>query len=285
MKILVTGGCGFIGSHLVDRLVKENDVIVFDKQKPIFRNRKAKYIFGDMRNVSDMQKALEQIETVFHLAALIDVGDSFSNPIKYVDNNILGTINILKHCHCPFVFVSSAAVYGAPSNLPLKENMPLVPISPYGVSKVAGEYFTRIYAHQNNFPFIIARPFNVYGPRQDPKSPYSGVISKFICHKKQNKSLIIFGDGKQTRDFIHVYDVVSFLSSLTEGGLPNETFNVATGVETSINELALLISNDIEHIESRKGDIFRSVADTSKAKSMLKWEPTIKLKDGIKELM
>ena len=285
MNILLTGGCGFVGSHLVDKLVQKNNVIVLDKQKPSFKNKEAEYILGDLRNASDVQKAFKQIDMVFHLAALIDVENSFSNPVEYANNNILGTINLLRCCDCPFIFVSSAAAYGIPSELPLTETALLNPISPYGASKVSGEYFTRMFAHQNNFHFTIVRPFNIYGPRQNPSNPYSGVISKFIARKKGNRPLIIFGSGEQTRDFIHVYDVVSFLSCLIKKKLPNETFNVGTGVETSVNDLALLISPNVKHVEKRKGDIFRSVADISKATNLLKWKPAIELKDGIKEMM
>jgi UDP-glucose 4-epimerase len=280
MKIVVTGGCGFLGHHLVEILPDKNYITVIDFKRPTMPVKDVHYICGNILDTEIVKNLMNHADLVFHLAAFLDVKESFSNPLLYVKNNILGTTNLLKNCNCPFVFISSASVYGNSDNLPLKEEEPTNPLSPYAVSKVAGEHLTKIFAKDRGFLFTIVRPFNIYGHRQK-----SGVIHSFLKRRIENKPMIVYGDGKQTRDFINVSDVAEFLSRMINKFPDGETFNVGSGKETSIKELCEMISGDISYIESNNEGVRRSVADISRAKRVLGWKPKITLKDGIKELI
>lgn len=292
MKALVTGGAGFVGSELTQQLIeKGHEVAVLDK-KPIknkeTHSEKIKFIKGDIRNKKDVEKASENIETVFHLAAKISVNESMKKPEKYIDNNVTGTTNVLEvNRDKKIVNVSSAAAYGTPQKIPIKEQHPLLPESFYGVSKKLAEELSKSYREIYDTNITIARPFNIYGKGQNPDNPYAGVITIFIDKAKKNKPLTIFGDGEQTRDFIHKKDVAKALIKI-QG--KNKNFNIGTGKEVTINKLAQTIikvtdsDSQIQHDDPREGDIRKSRADISKLRET-GWKPKITLKEGLKDLI
>ena len=270
MKVLVTGGAGFIGSHIVDKF---DDVRVLDNlSSGSLKNltKKVDFIKGDITDYDTVNKAMKDIYYVFHLAAFVSVAESMIFPEKTYDVNVKGTENVLKAAKennvKKVIYTSTAAVYGNNQNLPLKEDSKLNPLSPYGKTKLEGEKLCPKYNA------VCLRPFNVFGPRQNPDSPYSGIISIFINNALQNKELIIYGDGEQTRDFIFVEDVVKAnLLAMKKG---NGIYNIGVGKKVSINELARKIieltnsSSKIKYAEERKGDIKHSLSDISKIKEI-----------------
>jgi UDP-glucose 4-epimerase len=248
-------------------------------------------IQGDLRDYEFVKEIVRDVDAVIHLAAQVSVENSWNNPIYDAENNIIATLNLLKACSdCgvdKFIYISSAAVYGNPRYVPIDEEHPKNPISPYGVSKLTGEYYCRIFS--DKIHTVIVRPFNVFSARMDPNNPYSGVIAKFIHRVKQGLPPIIYGDGKQTRDFVHVRDVVNFIEIALKKGENGEAYNVGTGRETSILELAKIVM-DIAGIDGkpifdkpRKGDIRRSCADISKARK-LGFIPKTDLKRDLEEI-
>jgi len=190
-----------------------------------------------------VRKVVKDVDAVIHLAAQVSVENSWNDPVYDAENNVIATINLLKACSDygvdRFVYISSAAVYGNPRYVPIDEEHPKNPISPYGVSKLTGEYYCRVFS--DRIHTVIIRPFNVFSARMDPNNPYSGVIAKFIHRAKQKLPPVIYGDGKQTRDFVHVRDVVNFIEIALKRGENGEAYNVGTRKETSILELAEII--------------------------------------------
>ena len=305
LKALVTGGAGFIGSHLVDRLMEKGfEVAVLDNfstgsLKNLSQHLgKANFhlIEGDIRNERDVKKALEDIDFVFHLAAIVSVELSIKNPILVNEVNVCGTLNLLKESLNGgvkrFVYISSCAVYGNPIRLPIDEEHPTKPTSPYGASKLASENYCQVFHEIYGLETVSLRLFNVYGSRQ-AMGPYSGVITKFIDRLKDGKPPIIYGDGKQTRDFVYVQDVVdACLLSLNSKGCVGESINIGSGVETSISDLAeILIElfglSDVKpkYAQPRAGDIRRSCASLNKAKRLLGYQPKISLREGLKRVV
>jgi UDP-glucose 4-epimerase len=303
MKVLVTGGAGFIGSHVVDCLVKESCAVrVFDdlssgKLTNIqghLKSGKVEFVKGDIRDALAVRKNLEGIDAVVHLAALISVPFSFENPALTFDVNLFGTLNLLRSCVQKgigkFVFVSSCAVYGDPELLPVNEAVKANPISPYAESKLVGERYCLGFSERELLRLVVLRFFNVYGPRQG-LNDYSGVITQFIDRLKQGKPLLVYGDGSQTRDFVNVKDIANAVLASLKTGVSSDVFNVGSGKSTSINELAKTVSEifdrdlDIHYKEPRTGDIKHSYADISKAKKFLGYEPKFSLSDGLRELI
>ncbi len=303
-NILVTGGAGFIGSNLVTNLLQKNySVTVIDnlsagkmenldsaKSNPNF-----KFIQGDIRNPKDLEKAMQGADAVAHLAALIDVSASVADPILTHEINVTGTLNVLQEAAKSkikkVVFASSTAVYGDTKILPVKEDTPFQPISPYAASKVAAEAYCSAFAGCYGLETVRLRFFNVYGPKNE-NSPYSGVITKFLLKAKQNQPLIIEGDGEQTRDFIHVNDIVTALTLALEAkNASGEAYNVCTGKPITINKLAKTVTEvvhkDLEskHAPPRIGDIRFSYGDPSKAEKKLKFKAKIGIADGLNLLM
>lgn len=301
-KILVTGSLGQIGSYLCEDFMKRGmDVVGLDnrsnKYVAISRESEKITVIGDIRNKKLVSSLFDDIDAIVHCAAQISVGDSIKNPIYDAENNIIGTINLLQAAtKSPklkrFVYLSSAATYGNPISLPIAENHPQNPLSPYGLSKVAGEKYTNVYHEIYKLPTVVIRPFNVYSKRLNPKSPYCGVINKFLYRVKENKPPLIMGDGKQTRDFIHASDITRMVRVVLEKKEAiGETFNCGCGEPITINKLAEeiidLSGKNLRpiHVKGRIGDIKHSYADTRKAKKLLKFEPKINLSAGLKELV
>lgn len=295
-KVVVTGGAGFIGSNLVRQLYQDNEVIVIDnlstgKQENMkdFIDQ-IKFIKGDITDFNLLKKTFEDVDYVFHKAAVVSVSKSIKDP-EFTNNiNINGTLYVIMAAKendvKKVVFASSAAVYGDQSKLPIKEDIQLNPLSPYATSKIAGEYLCHIITDTHNLPTVSLRYFNVFGPYQDPKGEYAAVIPKFINNSINGKPLTIFGDGAQTRDFIFIEDVVKANIFAVEKKITG-AFNVASGKEVSIKQLAEILlkvkskQNKIRYDKPRSGDILHSLADISKiGKSGFK--PTYSLEEGLK---
>ena len=299
-RVLVTGGAGFIGSHLVDRLLKEGfDVIVLDNLssghvrniKHHIGKRGFQFIKGDIRNRELVNKLVKEIDVIFHLAAIVSVPQSVRNPTLVNEVNVSGTLNLLEAARKSkvkrFIFASSCAVYGNPQSLPIKEESPLRPISPYGASKLAAETYVQVFHKVYGLKTVCLRYFNVYGPRQS-EGRYSSVISRFLRALREDRPLKIYGDGKQTRDFVHVHDVVEAnVLALKERKAVGECFNIATGSPITIEDLAKKFmavfgkKTKIAYLKPRRGDIRHSYADISKAVEKLGYKPKISLENGL----
>jgi nucleoside-diphosphate-sugar epimerase len=305
-KVLVTGGAGFIGSHLVDRLLSEDfEVTVLDdfsagRVENISHHKNMRefhLVMGDIMDSGIVNKVVEGVDVVFHEAALVDVAHSVENPALFNEVNVAGTINLLKACldsHVKrFIFASSAAVYGCSEPAKKREDMLPEPISPYGVSKLAAESHVQVFNDLYGLETVCLRYFNVYGPRQGFASTYSGVITAFTSRLLKGQSPIIHGDGKQIRDFVHVDDVVSAnMLALESKNAVGEVFNIASGTAVSVCELAKILRQitNTERLkpiftEPRAGDIKHCSADISKAEELLDFYPKIRLDDGLSRLV
>lgn len=299
-NILVTGAAGFIGSRLVQSLLEKGYIVVgFDnlstgtlENLTIQRqNANFSFILGDVRNKAEVKCAFKNIQVIVHLAAQIDIAASVLNPTETNEINASGTLTLLegaaKNSIERFVFASSTAVYGDAREMPIKENTPLRPLSPYAASKAAGEAYCSAYANCYDLNTVALRFFNVYGAGKE-KNSYSGVITKFIQNALRDQPLTIEGDGEQTRDFIHVANVVEAITlAIEQRNLEGEVFNVCTGKPTSINQLAEIVKDlsgkdlQIQHAPRRTGDIKDSYGDTHKSFQKLGFNATIPIETGI----
>ncbi|MFN3762374.1 MAG: SDR family oxidoreductase [Anaerolineae bacterium] len=300
---LVTGGAGFIGSHLVEALVASGEQVrVLDNFSTGRRENlsavrdRIEVIEADVRDPLAVRQAVDGVEVVAHLAAVVSVERSLENPQETMDVNTEGTLNLLEAARqagvSRFLFASSAAVYGDHSELPLREDLPLRPLSPYAASKVAGEALCHAYRAAYGLPTVILRFFNIYGPRQDPRSPYSGVISIFVGRMRDGRPPIVYGDGLQTRDFVYVGDVVAALIRAgKQDGAVGAVVNIARGEETSVLRLVTLLNQTLgtalepEFAPPRAGEIRRSAGDPRRARSILGWQPTVGLAEGLARLI
>ena len=304
LKVLVTGGAGFIGSHMVDRLVKVGyDVSVIDNLSTgkidniqgLLSAGKIDFVKGDIRDEDLVTKSVASADVFIHFAAVTSVPFSVANPDFTFDVNLLGSLNLMRASVQAnvdkFVFVSSCAVFGDPEILPVNEEYKTAPISPYAESKLLGERYCLGFQQRELLRGVVLRFFNVYGPRQG-MNDYSGVITKFIQRLRQKEPLVVYGDGSQTRDFVNVYDIVEgILASMKSTEAEGQVFNVGSGKPTSINTLAKTVLElagadlKILYENSRAGDIKDSYADISKAKKLLGFEPKVSLRDGLKMLL
>lgn len=294
MKLLITGGAGFIGSHLLQYLAgRKHEIVVLDNLSSGRREnipKGVRLVEGDIRNDLDKFFADEKFTTVIHLAAQTMVPYSIAHPIEDCDVNLLGMINILECCRKykvrNFIFSSSAAVYGDNPNIPLKENERLKPASFYGISKMAGEYYMCAYHNLCGMNTTVLRFANVYGERQTDGGE-AGVISVFCELLAKGKPVTIFGNGMQTRDFIYVGDVVRAITeSMKLTG--HNIINVSTGHETSIEDVLAAFEEAMGrkakaiHAPRREADIFRSVLDNTLCKKILNYRPQMEFAEGIK---
>ncbi len=300
-RVLVTGGSGFIGSNVIEELMKSFKVVNLDL-KPS-KNSEIEQMIGDIRDKELVDKAVENCDIVIHLAAQVSVPLSIDYPQKTFDINVQGTQNIIDAAHKfgikRLIIASSAAVYGEVSDLPLKEESAGQCLSPYAQSKWENETQIML-AREKGLEAVALRFFNVYGPGQSKDGTYAAVIPKFVEMLTTGKQPIVHGDGLQSRDFIHVKDLVRAIESLLECNwklVDDHTYNLASQSQTTILELIELINSSIVKItpnfniaepnfeQSRKGDIIHSYADISKISNTLNWDPSIEISQGIEELV
>ncbi len=300
---LVTGGAGFIGSHLVDELLENGSMVtVVDNLSTGHRsnidhlNDRIQFVEGDIRDAELINRVVKGCDVVFHQAAVVSVAISIQDPPHACDVNDLGTVQVLDAARRNgvrrVVMASSSAVYGDDPCLPKSEEMVPKPLSPYAVQKLTGEYYASVFKKLYGLETVCLRYFNVYGPRQDPTSPYSGVISIFMDMATTERVPTIYGDGGQTRDFIYVKDVTraNFLAA-TESAASGKVFNVGTGKFIRIRDLWDLIgkssgvSMDPVFGPPRSGDIRESVSDISKIGKHLGFQPQVELRQGIKDTL
>lgn len=299
MKVVVTGGAGFIGSNLTDELARDHEVTVIDnlstgriENLDHIRDR-IQFINGSILDLDLLRRAFAGADTVFHQAAIPSVQRSVDNPIASNQANVDGTLNVLvaaRDCGAKkFIFASSSAIYGDEPTLPKTEDMKPDPLSPYAVAKITGEYYARVFSEIYGLKTVCLRYFNVYGPRQDPKSEYSAVIPIFISRIMAGLPPVIYGDGNQTRDFCNVRDVVKANILAMEKESVVGVFNIACGRRISLNELAGLITEimgiqvEPEYDKPRAGDIRDSLADISAAGEALGYHPDYDMNSGLKE--
>lgn len=303
-RYLVTGGCGFIGSHLVDSLVADgHDVIVLDNLSTgRIENvaAGAEIVIGDIEDATLVSRCLTDTDGCFHLAAVASVQQSVESWLETHRSNLTGTIAVLNAARgrddkasLPIILASSAAVYGACEEIPLRETANTVPLTPYGADKLGCELHGRVAAHMFGVPVTALRFFNVYGPRQNPNSPYSGVISIFCSRILMNQPIVIHGDGLQCRDFVYVADVVRFMrrAMLQCRRAEFNVFNVCTGRRVTLLDLVDVLgelcanSVKIQHDRPRVGDIRESVGDPNNAAAVLDLVARTSLHDGLQSLL
>ena len=301
-NVVITGGAGFIGSNLTRTLAADNDVTVIDDLstgnleniKNLIDNKSIMFVEGSITDLDLLNKTFKNVDYIFHEAAIPSVPRSIKDPIKSNYTNVNGTLNVLVAARDSevekVVYASSSSVYGDTPVLPKMEDMKPSPLSPYAVSKLVGEYYCRVFTETYRLSTVSLRYFNVYGPWQDPSSEYAAVIPNFISRVSNCKSPIVFGDGKQTRDFTFVRDVVNANTSAVKGKTCG-FFNIASGKRISINELVQLVMKitgkniDVVYDDSRPGDIMHSLADISKAKEKFGYEPRFDLTKGLEETL
>lgn len=299
MKLVITGGAGFIGSNIAEELSKEKDneiIIVDDLSTGKMANlrkfdQNINLVRGSITDLNLLKVVFKGVDYVFHQAAIPSVPRSIKDPIASNNANVNGTLNVLvaaRDCGVKkVVYASSSSVYGDTPELPKRERMTPNPLSPYAVTKLLGEYYCNVFNNIYGLKTVSLRYFNVYGPRQDPYSDYAAVIPKFINRVSENKPPVIYGDGEQTRDFTFVKDVVraNILAAKSDA---EGVYNIANGNRISINELAnmimALIGNNLTpiHDDPREGDVKHSLADISEAKKNLGYEQGYSLEEGLR---
>ncbi|HLC46909.1 MAG TPA: SDR family oxidoreductase [Candidatus Nanoarchaeia archaeon] len=300
VKVLVTGGAGFIGSHIVEGLLSKGyKVVVLDnlfsgkKDNLSAVKDKITFIEGDIRDEKSVAKAMKGIDHVLHQAARRSVPASFDDPKEYCDVNILGTITLLEAARKAevksFVFASSSSVYGGSGKIPQEELDPKLPLSPYAATKLSGEYYLKVYNSIYGMNTIALRYFNVFGPRQDPSSQYSAVIPLFITSVLKGISPTIHGDGEQSRDFTYVDNIVSAnIFAMNSKSCGGEAFNIANGESISVNtvlsRINILLGKSLKgtHSPARQGDVRKTLADNSRAKKELSYKCVVDFDEGMK---
>ncbi len=303
MKALVIGGAGFIGSHLVERSLREGwSVRVLDNLSTGKRENLApvaadvEVVVADVRHAERLRQEMRGCDVVFHQAAIVSVPYSVEHPDETLDVNLRGTLNVLEAAKGAgvkrVVMASSAAVYGDDPALPKTESMLPSPIAPYGLEKLASEHYLAIWTKLFGLETVALRYFNVFGPRQDPSSAYSGVISIFADRILRGAPITIFGDGEQFRDFVYVANVAeaNFLAA-TKAQASGRVYNIGCGERTSLNELAAILARICDrdvapaHAAVRAGDIRASLADIGRARAELGYEPRVGVEEGLRKLV
>jgi UDP-glucose 4-epimerase len=294
--VLVTGGAGFIGGHLVDALVGRNDVRVLDSGRTgdlASVPGGATLVEGDVRDADAVERATDGVDVIFHEAAMVSVAESVEKPLESNDVNLSGTLAALEAARredARFVLASSAAVYGRPERVPVGEDDPTDPLSPYGLQKLAADRYVHVYADLYDLETVALRYFNVYG-RGQRGGDYAGVITAFLNRIRDGAPPVVHGDGSQTRDFVHVSDIVQANLFAATTDATGEAYNVGTGRSVTIRELADLLVEatgvdvEPERAPAREGDIDESEADLSKARGRLGYEPETDLEEGLTDLV
>ena len=296
-KSIITGGAGFIGSNLTDHLVRiGHKVVVLDnfvsgKKSNISHHskKKVKIVKIDISKSEKLSKYFKGADYVFHLAALAQIIPSIKNPKKYFKNNVNGTLNVLeaakKEKIKKFIYAASSSCYGNPKKFPTSEKDQIDLKNPYAATKFIGEELVMRYATLYKMPNISFRFFNVYGPRLSTSGQYSAVMSNFLSQTKSKKALTIVGDGKQTRDFIHVDDLANAFIKVIKSKLVNKIYNLGSGKSTSINTVAKIFRGKRKHIAIRPGEPRTSLAKITKLKKDINWKPKLSIQLGIKKLL
>jgi UDP-glucose 4-epimerase len=295
MKVVVTGGAGFIGSHLVDHLLAKNyEIIVIDNFCTGSLNnisnisKKVSIINHDIRNPLP-SKIFNNCSIVFHLAALADIVPSIERPLEYMATNVQGTVNVLEAARESnverFIYTASSTCYGVTSNFPTTENEKIVPTFPYALSKYLGELVFFHWLNLYGLCGLSLRLFNVYGPRARTTGNYGAVMGVFLAQKIARKPFTVVGDGNQVRDFTYVSDVARAFILAGESKISGEAINIGTQNPQSINRLVELLNGEKEFIPKRPGEPEKTHADISKAKNFLKWEPQIAFENGVENVL
>jgi UDP-glucose 4-epimerase len=299
MKCLVTGGAGFIGSHIAEALLKRGDAVrVLDNMSTgredtiRFFGSRIEFVKGDLRDKADLAKAVNGVDVIFHQAALRSVPRSMDDPAASNDVNVNGTLGLLIAAKAAgvrrVVYASSSSAYGDQKSFPQKETMRCAPLSPYAVSKLTGEYYCLVYAKSFGLDAVCLRYFNVFGPRQHPESQYAAVIPKFMQSMRDGTPLEVHSDGKQSRDFTYIENVVQAnLLAAAKPKAAGETFNIANGKSYSLLDMIRIFEKLVgrklprAHQPARRGDVRRTWADISKAKRILGYKPAIGFAEGL----
>jgi UDP-glucose 4-epimerase len=298
LKAIITGGAGFIGSHLADLLL-ENDITVIaidnlysgtlKNLEQAQKNPNFSFINADITNIKSIEKVFEGVDWVFHLAGLADIVPSINNPTNYFNVNVSGTLNVLE-CSKKFnvkklIYAASSSSYGIPKNYPTPETEIINPQYPYALTKYMGEelilHWNKIYKLNTN----SLRLFNVYGPRSRTSGAYGAVFGVFLAQKINNKPFTVVGDGRQTRDFTYVSDVANAFYQTAKSPVNGEILNVGSGNHYEINLLVSLLGGEIEYIPKRPGEPDCTFADISKIKKIVNWEPKVNFNDGVKKMI
>ena len=298
MKIIITGGSGFIGSHLADSLIELNhEVIVIDNLSigrienisHLLENPNFTFVKADIVDYDSIESIFKNVDWVFHLAALADIVPSIENPKEYYLSNVNGTFNVLEACKKykikKIIYTASSSCYGIPDNYPTKETAKILPQYPYALTKNIGEQLVMHWCQLYNLSAISLRFFNVYGPRARTSGTYGAVFGVFLAQKIAKKPYTVVGDGTQTRDFTFVSDVVSALITAAKSDLSGEVINIGSNNTYSINRLVELLGGDITFIPKRPGEPDCTWADISKASQLLNWEPKVSLETGVQILL
>jgi UDP-glucose 4-epimerase len=298
MKCLVTGGAGFIGSHLVDRLLEDgHKVRVIDNfstgreinLKLKLDNSNLELIKADVSQLSAIKPYFEGIDTVFHLAALADIVPSIVNPLDYYTSNVTGTICVAEAARLAkvrkIVYAASSSCYGIADIYPTPETAPIRPEYPYALTKYLGEQILLHWDSVYKLPVISLRLFNVYGTRCRSSGTYGAVFGVFLAQKLNHKPFTVVGDGNQARDFVYVSDVVNAFMKAAESSISNEIFNVGTGKPNSVNTLVKLLEGEVTYVPKRPGEPDSTCADNSKITRLLKWNPKVTFEEGVKTML
>ncbi len=296
MRSLITGGAGFIGSNLADSLLKlGHEVVILDNLSTgklsnlNLKNKKLKFINCDISDDIRLKNYFQNIDWVFHLAGLASAFVSKKKQSNYFKTNVIGTLQVLKACRNKkikkFLYAASASCYGITKKLPTKENSKIDPQNAYALTKYLGEQLIIHWARAYDMPNVSLRLFNIYGPRLQTFGGYASVFGVFLKNKLSKKRLTIVGDGNQTRDFLHIFDLVEALVKAAKKANKGKIYNVGGGKEISINKLASLFGGNKVHVTKRLGETNRSLANINKIKKELNWRPKIKIEKGVKLLL
>ena len=298
MKIVVTGGAGFIGSHLVDFLIDSGHKVEVIDNLRIGRleniahqleNSSLKFLIADILDYDTIESSFKDVDWVFHLAAMADIVPSIENPTEYFKSNVNGTFNVLQACRKynikKIIYTASSSCYGIPDDYPTNESAEIRPQYPYALTKNLGEQLVMHWCQLYNLPAVSLRFFNVYGPRARTSGTYGAVFGVFLAQKIANKPFTVVGDGNQTRDFTYVSDIVSAIFAAVSSNVSGEIINIGSNATYSINKLVELLEGDVTYIPKRPGEPDCTWADISKATNLLDWKPLVSLEDGVKNIL